>query len=173
MTKLTNLIRTNPREASNYFALASAYESAGRYQDAATTYEQVKALRLADPRVYLQIAGFYNRLGDFEKTVAALAERAALDPSNAEGYYTLATFYWDKAYRDSRLADEAKRVYIAKGLEHVDRALALRTDYADAMVYKNLLLRSQAQLETNESRRASLIEEADRLRAEALRLKKR
>ncbi len=39
------------------------------------------------------------------------------------GYYKVATFYWDKAYRDPLLTDPQKDEYADKGLEAVDKAL--------------------------------------------------
>ena len=116
------------------------------------------------------LAAFYNRRGDFPKTIAALTARAALDPNDPEPFYTLATFYWDKAFRDTTLSEAEKREILAKGMSHIDRALELRSDYANAMVYKNLLLRSQALIEPDEARKQELIAEANRLRDEAKRL---
>jgi len=55
-----------------------------------------------------------------------------------DGYYKVATFYWDKAYRDPMLTDQQKDAYADKGLEAVGRALELKRDYIDAIVYKGL-----------------------------------
>ena len=47
-----------------------------------------------------ELAGYYNRQGQFDKTIEALEERAANEPNNPEAFYTIATYYWDEAYRD-------------------------------------------------------------------------
>ena len=57
------------------------------------------------------------------------------------------TYYWDKAYRDFTLKEAEKRDYVDKGLEAVDKALQIKPDYMEALVYKGLLLRLQANLE--------------------------
>ncbi len=90
-------------------AAARRYEEAGDLKNAEKTYLDLTKARAQDPKAFLQLAGYYNRRGDFEKTIAALTKRIQLEPSNPEGPYTLATYYWDKAYRDKTLdaGDEA------------------------------------------------------------------
>ena len=46
---------------------------------------EVRNMRRDDPTVYLQLAGFYNRSGDFDQTIEALRERARIEPDNPEG----------------------------------------------------------------------------------------
>ena len=60
-----------------------------------------------------------------------------------------------------------------KGIEQVDKALQLKPDYMEAMTYKNLLLRLQANLEKDPAKQQSLIKEADKLRDQAVDLKKK
>ena len=66
--------------------------------------------------VYMQLAGFYNRQGEFEKTMQALDDRASKEPTNPEAFHTIAAYYWEKAYRDFRLKDAEKMKYIELGL---------------------------------------------------------
>jgi hypothetical protein len=54
----------------------------------------------------------------------------------------------------------------------VKRALALNPNYIDALVYKNILLRQQANLEKDPKRQQALIKEADQLRNRAIELQK-
>ena len=77
----------------------------------------------------------------------ALNQRAQTDPTNPAGFYTIAVYYWDKTFRDKSLKDDEKKEYIAKGLEAVDKALSIKQDYLEAIVYKGLLLRNQAAME--------------------------
>ena len=121
--------------------------------------------------VYMQLAGFYNRQGEFEKTIEALQQRASNEPNNPEAFYTMATYYWDKAYRDFRLPEAEKIKYVQSGVDAVDKAISLKGDYMEALVYKNLLLRLQANLEKSPARQQQLLKEADtfRNRAEDLR----
>ena len=65
-------------------------------------------------------------------------------PQQPAGYQKVATFYWDKAYRDPLLTDEQKRQYADKGMEAVDKALSIKPDYFEAVIYKGLLFRVKA-----------------------------
>ena len=46
--------------------------------------------------------------------------------------------------RDFKLKENEKREFVGKGVEAVDHALQIKPDYMEALVYKNLLLRLQA-----------------------------
>ena len=46
---------------------------------------------------HLTETGYYNRQGNFEKTMEAWENRAKAEPNNPEAHYTVATYYWDKA----------------------------------------------------------------------------
>ena len=164
------MIELDPEDSTNYFALANLYENAGQYDAAEEILLQAKDIRPDDPAVYLQLAGYYDRQDDFPRTIEALMQRAEKEPSNPEAFYMLSTYYWEKAFRDFRLSDDEKRDYVMKGLEATDQALELKSDYMEAMVYKNILLRLQANLETDPDVQKALIAEADKLRDDAAEL---
>jgi len=166
------MIEIEPNEPSNYFALAKIYEDSGEYELAEETFNRAREARPNDPAVYMQLAGYYNRQGEFERTIEALGQRVAIEPENPEAHYTVATYYWDKAFRDFRLQDAEKTELLLKGVEAVDKAIALREDYMEAIAYKNLLLRLQANLERNPARQQALLKEADTLRDRATELRK-
>jgi len=166
------MIQLEPGEPANYFVLAQIYEDAGAYDDAEKMLIMAKAAKPNDPAVYMRLAGYYNRQGHFDKTIEALEERASREPNNPEAFYTIATYYWDEAYRDFKLKENEKKAYVQKGIEAVDHALQIKPDYMEALVYKNLLLRLQANLEKDTSKQQMLIKEADRLRDRAQELRK-
>jgi tetratricopeptide (TPR) repeat protein len=166
------MIQMEPGEPSNYFQLAKIYEDAGAYDEAETVLGQAKQAKPNDPAVYMYLAGYYNRQGQFDKTIEALQERASKEPNNPEAFYTISTYYWDKAYRDFKLKENEKRDFVQKGIEAVDHALQIKSDYMEALVYKNLLLRLQANLEKDPSKQQALIKQADQLRDKAQELRK-
>lgn len=165
------MIRLDPAELTYYFALARIYEDAAVYDEAEYILQAARDARPTDPDVYITLAGFYNRMGDFDKTIEALEQRAEREPENPEAFQSIAPYYWDNAQRNPMLSDEEKLANVQAGLEAVDRALGLRPDYIDSIVYKGLLLRVQALLETDPDTQEALLEEADGLsdRAESLR----
>jgi tetratricopeptide (TPR) repeat protein len=167
------MIQLDPQDTANYFALAKIYEDGGDYEKAEATLLKAKEARPNDPNVYLQLAGFYNRQEEFDKTIEALTQRAAIEPNNPEAYYMISTYYWDKVYRDFRLKDPEKRDFVAKGLEQVEKAIQIKPDYMEALTYKGLLLRLQANLEKDPAKQQALLKEATKLQEQATALKKK
>jgi tetratricopeptide (TPR) repeat protein len=167
------MIEMDPSDASNYFSLARIYEDAGNFEEAEKALLQAREAAPKNSDVYMQMAGFYNRQGEFEKTIDALQQRAAQDPENPEAHYTIATYFWDKTFRDKRLKDDEKRGFIERGLKSADRALEIKDDYTEALVYKGLLLRLQANLERDRAKQQALLKEADELRDRATALRKK
>jgi tetratricopeptide (TPR) repeat protein len=169
---IKQMIQLSPTEPSNYFMLARLYQDSGEYELAEQTFMQARDAKPNDPAVYLQLANFYNAQGDFEKTIQYLNERIKIEPNNPEAHYTVATYYWDKANRDFRLSDKEKIQYVMDGLGSVDKAIGIKSDYMEAIAYKNLLLRLQANLEKDPKKQQALLKEADELRDKATELRK-
>ena len=167
------IIALDPTEPANYLALAKLYEDSGRYDDAEAQYNKAIQVKPNDPSVLAAEAGYYNRQGDFAKTIDALQKAAELEPNNPEGWHRVATFYWEKANKDYRLSPAEKKDYILKGLAMEDKALGLNPDYMEAMTYKNILLRLQANTEKDPKKQKELIDEADKLRNKVLDAQKR
>jgi tetratricopeptide (TPR) repeat protein len=168
------MIKLDPSDLANYVALARIYETSDAPDKAEDMLQRAKDVRPNDPSIYLQLAAFYNRQNRFDKTIDALDQRAAKEATNPEAFYTIGTYYWDKAYRDTRLNAVQKKEYVQKGLDAIERALQIKPDYMEALVYKNLLLRLQANMEKDPAKQQALIKQADQLRdrAEALRKQK-
>ena len=110
---LQRMIQLDPADPANYFVLAKLYEDAGVWTKP-RYWSLAKQARPNDPAVYMQLAGYYNRQGQFDKTIGALQERAAKGANQPEAFYTIATYYWDKAYRDARLKETEKKECIQR-----------------------------------------------------------
>ena len=111
-------------------------------------------------------------LNQFEQKIAALERDAAQKPGDPAALHLIGTFYYEKT-RDASLTAELKRTYLARALEAEDRALHVNPDYVEALVYKNIILRTQALGEADPSVREALIRDADDLRNRAMRLQSR
>ena len=119
----------------------------------------------------MTLAGFFNRQGQFDKTIDALEQRAKAEPTNPDAFQTIAAYYWDETRNDVALTEAQKKDFVAKGLEAVDKALALKADFVDSLTFKGLLLRLQANMEKDVSKQQALLKEATILgdKANALR----
>ena len=83
------MIQIEPERTHQLLRLANIYE-----QTRATTSwpsrpdRRPRKAEPNDPAVYMQLAGFYNRQGDFDKTIEALNERTKIEPNNPEASTT-------------------------------------------------------------------------------------
>jgi tetratricopeptide (TPR) repeat protein len=114
-----------------------------------------------------------GRRSRFDQAIDILQRCSQLKPQEAEGYQKIATFFWDKAYRDPSISDEQKEAYADRGLQAVDKALELKPEYFEAMIYKGLLYRVKALVAKNPRLRDEYLQEATRQQKAALELKKK
>jgi len=164
---LRRMIELEPTEPSNYSYLSRIYEENGDYEQAEQLLLKAREMKPSDAGVYVTLAAFYNRQGEFDKTMEALNARAEREPNNPEAFYTIATYYWEKAYRDFTTSEADKLKFVLAGNEAIDKAIQLKADYYEALTYKGLLLRVQANLEKNPARQQELLRTADQFRDRA------
>lgn len=172
---LKRLIELNPDQPARYYTLGELYE---QYHDpeenplmdkVLEAFEMPVQLNPEDPIGYRQVANLLNRHGQFDDTMEWLGRARDVDASNPEGYYLVATYYWDKVYRDPDLTRNERSSYIDLGIEQLDQALELNDEYVDALIYKNLLLREKAKVDPRNS--SALIAQADEYRTRAIALR--
>ena len=165
---LVKQIAAFPADITAYPQLAKLQEERGAYAEAEATLMKARQIAPRNKQVVMSLAQFYNRQGQFDRTIQSLEIAEALDPTDPAGAQIVATYYWDKAYRDHRILPAEQLQYVMNGIAATDRALALNPDYSDALTYKNLLLRMRANLETDPFQKQQLIAEADALRTRAI-----
>ena len=176
---IQRLIAMDPNDPTNYYQMAKLYEDSGDFEKAEEQLLKARSVRPDDPDVYLQLSGFYDKRGNFDKQIEALTTRAEKASQSPEAFYTIANVYWNKACLPTRPQCEqgapssqaVKAKYIESGLQAADKALQLRPDYIDALVFKGLLLRSQAYVIP--AQRDRLFSEADQLLQKVTEIRKR
>jgi tetratricopeptide (TPR) repeat protein len=185
------LTQDNPDDTKNLYAIANLYEKFGKVDDAEKTYQRITELHAEDAKACSALAGFYNkalwddsgavyneetskggRRAKFDLAIETLQRCATLDSNDPTGYFKVATFFWDKAYRDPLVTEVQKETYTEKGLEAVEKALEIKPDYWEAIVYKGLLYRVKAQISKNPKERAQFLEQAAALTKRAMDIKK-
>jgi tetratricopeptide (TPR) repeat protein len=176
LTFAKQLVAENPNESKNLFAMANLYEKFEHVVEAEEAYKKVVELNPNDAKGCAALAGFYNKplwegKSRFEDAISTLERCATLDASDPTGHYKVAVFYWDKAFRDPLLDDKQKDLYADKGLEAVDKALGIKPDYVDGLVYKGLLLRVKAQVTPNNRLRQQYLDQAQTLAKQAKELR--
>jgi tetratricopeptide (TPR) repeat protein len=171
------LVQESPDDAKNLYALANLYEKFDQVDQAEQTYKRVAELNPNDPKACGALAAFYNKplwegRSRFDQAIDVLQRCASLAPDDAGGWQKVASFYWDKAYRDPMITDEQKQQYAQKGMEAVDKALQLKPDYFDAVIYKGLLYRVLASVSKDPRQRAQYLDQAQTLQKMGLELRK-
>lgn len=169
--ELTQRIAKFPNGMAAYRELSRLQEDRGASAEAEATLLRAKSIEPKDKSILNSLAAFYSRQGNFDKTIQSLEAVEQLDPTDPASPQTIATYYWEKSYRDQKVPPADRLRYALSGIAATDRALALKPDYVDALVYKNLLLRVQADLVTDPLEKKDLLAEADALRNRALELK--
>lgn len=170
------LVAENPNDPKNLFAMANLFEKFEKVDKAEETYRKVVEVNPQDAKACGALAGFYNKplwegKSKFDQAIETLQRCATIDPNDPQGFYKVSVFFWDKAYRDPLINDQQKDEYADKGLEAVDKALAIKPDYVDGLVYKGLLLRVKAQVAKNERLRTQYLDQAQTLAKQAKELR--
>jgi len=120
---------------------------------------------------YLELARLANLQNRIDDVIQALTEAAKFDPPSAESHHRIATLLWDYTRRGG-LDPATQLAYIKKGVAAEDDALAMQPDYLEALTYKNILLRMQANQTPDPIEQKRLLDEADTLRNRAIELQK-
>jgi tetratricopeptide (TPR) repeat protein len=185
------LVKDNPNDVKNLYAMANLYEKFNRVVEAEQTYLKVTQQNPNDAKACGALAAFYNkplwdeqggvwvegqskgaRRAKFDQAVDTLERCADIDTSDPEGHYKLAMFYWDKAYRDPMLGDREKDEYADKGITAVQASLDVKPDYWQAIVAKGLLFRVKAQVARNPAERKRYLDQAILLQKQASDIRK-
>ena len=118
--------------------------------------------------VRLEIDRYLDRPIDL---LARTEELTVLDPKNEDAWYRTGLLYYERvAHAGSNVTAAQKRSSIHRGLEALERALQLKPDQPEALVYQNLLYRQEALLETDPKKAEQLTAKADAARARAIAL---
>ena len=142
------------------------------------------------------IASLYLNQKDWSNARQWYEKLIAVDPRNADAYYSLGFIAWSDWYpeyqktraglgmkqedpgpiKDKKAREDLKARYAAvidKGLASLDKAIEFNPDYDDAMAYENLLVRERADLCDTKVEYDREIQKADDWVNKALETKKR
>ena len=129
------------RIVTSSLALGVAVAATGWYSALAFPLMQGQA----PPRDPVRPPSEIRAVAEKAEKEAALKDRIVKAPTK-ENYLMLVQYSWERAFRDTSLSESEKADYVAQGIEAVDSALSFDPDYVEALIYKNLLLRTKAQM---------------------------
>lgn len=140
--------------------------------------------------ILFQMGGVPYEPAKFEESREYHQKHISIRPSDPEPYYWIGVINWTLAYRGNRemraeynnrsprrpvkddepMPDAMRQEFIAKhgetvdsGIQNLEKAIQLRSDYDDAMAYLNLLYRQKADQVATPEEREDLLTRADEL----------
>jgi tetratricopeptide (TPR) repeat protein len=165
--------KPDDEKAAKY--LVTTYMNSGKFDDAIGYFKQWRTAHPEDVKAVQTIAMLYAKKGDFENSMTWQKEHAKLEPRNADVFYTLGVTCWDKVYNapPDKMEGEKRKEIVDYGMAQLNKAIELRPDYYEAMLYVNLLYREYAKLENDETKKAELKAKADEWQKKALEVRAR
>lgn len=151
---------------------------------AITTFERVIKQDPTNANAMANIAGIYQGLNDYDQAKDWYRKRVEVEQTNAEPLYGIAVIDWQLAYDKTGMTgdnvqylgeQEKAEVHalVDEGIDALKKALELKPDYVEAMMYLNLLYREKAKLVLkDEEEKKRWQREADRLALQALETKR-
>jgi tetratricopeptide (TPR) repeat protein len=171
--ELRKYLRKRPDDRIAREALINLYLNAERITDAINYFREWLQTHPGDIEAVRSVATLYAKQGNFAEALNWYERITKLDAKNPEAYYTYGVVCYEKIAKNPP-AEVAERLSIIdRGKTALQRAIAMRTDYFEAMVYLSLLNRQQAPLETDPVKQQQLVAEADRIRNEAVAIVKK
>lgn len=132
------------REKTEKFYL-SFLDSTGDKDKAIAYLEKQLGNRPNDLALINQIATLYQKKGDFNKALEYFEKRANMDSGNKETWYTLGVNCWARSYHGGvTVSQEEREQVVDKGIQALDKALAIDPNYFEALSYINLIYREKA-----------------------------
>jgi tetratricopeptide (TPR) repeat protein len=186
----------NSEDAKLYLATAYSYqvvpnldtpENLALAQKALDGFQAVLAKNPNDLTALQQVASIDRNIKKMDEAKIYERKVIALDPNNAEAYYTIGVVDWMQAYKNAvailaadGLTDDgngnvkktkgacqklqaANTALVTEGLEVLQKAVSINPTYEEAMTYLNLMNRRKADLECGDdaARKADLAQADD------------
>ena len=173
IVELRKYLRKKPDDRIAREALINLYLNADRITEAINYFRDWLKTHPADIEAVRSIATLYAKQGNFAESRNWYEKITLLDSKNPEAFYTFGVVCYEKIAKNPPQDTAERLAIIARGKSALERAMAMRKDYFEAMVYLSLLYRQQAPLETDPAKQQQLIAEADRVRTEAIAIVKK
>ena len=140
------------------------------------------------------LASLYFNMKKFDEAKDFDKKAIALDPNDADNYYSVAVIDWTQSYvprmeargklglkpddplKDKKVCADVQaknQDRVKEGIDMLDKAMTLRKDYDDAMAYMNLMYRERADIQCGDpDARAADLKLADEMVEKTMQVKK-
>ncbi len=173
-TSFENFLKENPDDAKVQDYLMSTLVNSKQYPQALAFVDQLQRQhpeQANDPKWDKYRVNVLIQAGQLEQ-----AEQLAMKtpgPEQAVSLYSIGVALWNKVFNNNSIDYASKQRFVALGLTVLNKAVALKPDYFDAMFYLGLMLREKAKLETDANARTADVNEAETWLKKGLELRKK
>lgn len=91
--------------------------------------------------------------GDLETALRWHRHRLQIEPAQPEAYHALAVMVWRFSHKDM-IPEDQRDALLDEGVRASERAIELRPDYYEALIYANLLYREKARFTEDNAQKA-------------------
>lgn len=184
--------------AQQYIPGGEGEENVKMGRDAIAAFDAVLKIDPKNTIAMASAAQLYYQMNDFTNSKDYERRRIEIEPANADPHYWIGVIDWAVCYKKNlqvreklklnvpgptgllpMLPDEARAEFeaecgslVAEGLEALNRAIQLKPDTFDVMVYLNLLYREKADLEKDSQARLADLKLADEWQEKAMEIRK-
>lgn len=159
-----------PDDAKTEDYLVTTWINLGRYDDAIKYLKKQRTEHPENTKLTSAVVNVMIKGGRYQEALEFANSYARND---APIYYLIATNAWSKSYNDPTTPYEERVSVVDLGLQAVQRAVEVKSDYMEAMVYYNLLYREKAKLDLDPKKKDYWTAQADEWRNKAMALRER
>jgi tetratricopeptide (TPR) repeat protein len=168
IVELRKYLRKRPEDRIAREALINLYLNADRTTDAINYFREWLQTHPNDLEAVRSVATLYSKQGNFNESLNWYEKITLIDSRNHESHYTYGVVCYEKVAKNPPADINERLAIIDRGQKALQKAIALKKDYFEAMVYLSLLYRQQAPLETDPVKQQQLVAEADKVRNQAI-----
>src|ERR1051326_5346967 len=170
IAELSRYLKKRPDDRIARDALINMYLNANRTSQAIDYFRNYLQSHPADLEAVKSIATLYSKQGNFNESLNWYEKITLLDSKNPEAFYLFGVVCYEKVAKNPPADPAEKMAIIEKGKAALAKAISLKPEYFEAIVYQNLLLRQQALVETDPAKQQELIRQADELKTKAVEI---
>src|SRR5438270_2354389 len=168
--ELNQYLQKRPDDRIARDALINLYLNANRTSQAIDYFRNYLVSHPADLEAVRSIATLYSKQGNFNESLNWYEKITLLDSKNPEAFYVYGVVCYEKVAKNPPADPAEKTAIIEKGKAALGKAISMKPDYFEAIVYQNLLFRQQALIETDPAKQQELIKQADELKNKAVEI---
>ena len=165
-----NYLKATPDDAKVEDYLITTWINLGSFDEAIKYLKDERAKHPENNKLTSAIITVMIKGGRYQEALEFANSYARND---APTYYLIATNSWSKSYNDATTPYDERVAVVDVGLLAVQRAVEIKSNYMEAMVYYNLLYREKAKLDLDPKKKDYWTSLADEWRNKAMALRER